>query len=130
MSEEIVKASSIEAARAWFILGHERVRCISPDRPVARVCKSLNEAQEFFDALERGCAATNEIVQFLHCGLCVKEKPANISPRDWAKLEVGWTAVGIQIWCCRHECNVAHLDFEGKSHPANLKIHQRDDLGL
>jgi hypothetical protein len=25
----------------------------------------------------------------------------------------------LQIWCKRHESNVAHIDFEGANHPAN-----------
>ena len=60
------------------------------------------------------------IVQYLHCGKCINEKPDNISPRDYAELEVGWTVEGLQIWCKRHEVNVVHIDFEGNKHPANI----------
>ena len=62
----------------------------------------------------------NEIVMFLHCGRCLAEKPEGTSPREWASLEVGWTQLGIQVWCKRHECNVLNVDFEGKKHPANV----------
>jgi hypothetical protein len=62
---------------------------------------------------------TNEIKMFIHCGLCMKELPAGQSPREWAQLEVGWTDIGLQIWCKRHECNVGHIDFQGEVHPAN-----------
>lgn len=68
---------------------------------------------------QRPIPNTNEIKAFLHCALCLQEKPAGISPREWAKLEIGWTEFGLQVWCQRHECNVMHVDFQGKKHPAN-----------
>lgn len=60
----------------------------------------------------------NEITTFFHCGKCIDEKPDNISPRDWGYLEVGFTDLGIQLWCRRHEMNVMHIDFQGAKHPA------------
>lgn len=69
---------------------------------------------------------SNEIVAFIHCGLCLEELKAIIertgqsqSPRTYTRFEVGWTKVGIQVWCRRHEVNVLHMDFEGLRHPAN-----------
>lgn len=62
----------------------------------------------------------NLIEQYAHCGLCLDERPNNVSPRDWAQLEVGFTDIGLQVWCKRHECNVMHIDFEGQKHPADL----------
>jgi len=62
---------------------------------------------------------------FVHCGLCGKEwkedKEINTkcSPRDYARISVGWTKQGLQIWCVRHDCNILHIDFEGAQHPAN-----------
>jgi hypothetical protein len=64
--------------------------------------------------------ATNEIVLFLHCRQCMSEMPPGFSPRDWARIEVGWTKLGIQVWCIRHEINIMHMDFEGQKHPATL----------
>lgn len=61
---------------------------------------------------------TNEIKMYFHCGLCLKEKPPNVSPREWGQLEVGFTILGIQVWCKRHEVNVFHMDLEGTKHPA------------
>lgn len=67
----------------------------------------------------------NSMVAMLHCALCLDEWKANeqvnrtMSPRDWAELEVGWTRQGIQVWCKRHECNVVHMDFEGRKVKAN-----------
>jgi hypothetical protein len=88
---------------------------------------------------------TNQIVQYLHCGLCLAElrepspswppegsgeseeawAAARIardlaSPKLYARLEVGFTPIGLQIWCARHDVNVVHIDFEGQQHPANV----------
>ncbi len=63
---------------------------------------------------------TNEIVQFFHCGLCLAELPRGTSPREYGSLEIGFTPLGIQVWCKRHEVNVFHVDFERQRHPANM----------
>lgn len=63
---------------------------------------------------ERLIPITNEIKQFFHCNECLDEKPDNLSPRDWASLEIGFTEMGIQVWCKRHEQNVIHIDFAGQ----------------
>jgi hypothetical protein len=67
-----------------------------------------------------GIPATNEIVSFMHCGRCLDEMPDNFSPREWVQLEVGFTPLGIQIWCKRREANVMHMDFQGHKFPANV----------
>lgn len=59
----------------------------------------------------------NDIRLFMHCGQCLNERPADVSPRDWASLEVGFTEKGIQVWCKRHNINVLHVDFEDQKHP-------------
>lgn len=61
----------------------------------------------------------NCIETYLHCGLCLNEKPANQSPQQWVQMEVGFTKIGMQVWCKRHDVNVAHIDFQGQRHPAN-----------
>jgi len=68
----------------------------------------------------------NSIKAFMHCRHCLAEKPRSISPRDWSKIEVGWTEIGLQVWCRRHECNVLHVDFEGRTHPANVTSPNRE----
>jgi len=60
-----------------------------------------------------------EIKAFLHCSLCLKILPQGESPASWAKLSVGFSDIGLQVWCERHQCNVCHIDFEGAVHPAN-----------
>lgn len=62
---------------------------------------------------------TNEIVAFMHCGLCLESIPEGVSPREWTQNEAGWTKEGFQVWCTRHEVNVMHIHFEGMKHPAN-----------
>ena len=56
---------------------------------------------------------TMSIEMYLHCGLCITE---HAKPQ---MLEVGWTQRGLQVWCKRHDCNMLHLDFEGKQLKAN-----------
>ena len=55
----------------------------------------------------------NRIQSFMHCGKCIEEIPDGISPRDFIKIEMGFTKEGIQIWCVRHEENIADFDFMG-----------------
>jgi len=59
------------------------------------------------------------IKMYMHCGRCLSEKPSDQSPGEWARLNVGWTVEGLQVWCTRHDINVVHIDFEGQKHPAN-----------
>ena len=61
----------------------------------------------------------NEIEMFFHCGLCLKELPSGVSPSEYARLNVGFSPLGMQVWCERHDCNVCHIDFQGQTHPAN-----------
>lgn len=68
---------------------------------------------------DRDIPNTNCISFFFHCANCMKDKPADVSPREWAQLEIGFTPLGLQVWCKRCECNVCHVDFEGHKHPAN-----------
>lgn len=75
-------------------------------------------------AEQRDIPATNEITTFMHCHRCMNElmndDEIELSPRDYAQLEVGFSKLGLQVWCKRHECNVVHIDFEGEQHPANV----------
>lgn len=64
-------------------------------------------------------SADLSIAVYLHCGKCLDEKPRGICPKDWSRTQVGFTKLGIQIWCSRHYVNVCHIDFEGHTHPAN-----------
>lgn len=68
---------------------------------------------------QREIPATNCIVSYFQCAKCVAEIPSNVTPQDWARFNVGFTKLGIQVWCVRHNCNVVHCDFEDQKHPAN-----------
>lgn len=64
----------------------------------------------------------NVIGAYVHCKLCLEElveQRIRESPQEYARLEMGWTHQGLQVWCVRHDCNVVHIDFEGYRHPAN-----------
>lgn len=61
---------------------------------------------------------TLEIKMFFHCRRCLAERPEGMSPGEYRQLDVGWTDLGIQVWCTRHNCNIVHIDFEGMTHPA------------
>lgn len=67
--------------------------------------------------------ADRNITTFLHCRECVKEWQAHEavgeSPKTYARFSVGWTALGMQVTCNRHDLNVIYIDFEGKQHPAD-----------
>ncbi len=56
----------------------------------------------------------NYITQYFHCGKCLEEIPEDISPREFARLEIGWTEKGLQVRCTRHDLNVINLDFKGE----------------
>lgn len=60
-----------------------------------------------------------QILSYMQCGRCLDELPDGESPQSYARKDVGFTRRGIQIWCVRHSCNIAHIDFEGVKHPAN-----------
>lgn len=60
-------------------------------------------------------------LHYVHCGQCIEEMPISQSPKEWARLSVSFTEIGLQIWCVRHESNVMHIDFEGQRHPANTR---------
>lgn len=69
---------------------------------------------------DRGIPNTREIQAFMHCGLCIK----NSLPQS---IEAGWTALGFQVWCRTHNCNIVHVDFEGQKHPANTTRREAPD---
>jgi len=56
--------------------------------------------------------ALNEIEFYWHCSKCSEEVEhlPDQSPAEYARLNIGPTKNGIQIWCVRHDCNVASLD--------------------
>ncbi len=63
----------------------------------------------------------NEIRMFLHCKDCGKEIPPGMSRSDYQEIEVGWTEIGLQVWCKRHDHSIIHIDFEGHNHPVSSR---------
>jgi hypothetical protein len=72
-------------------------------------------------------SSDNQIEVFLHCRLCLEEFKAGVpeargkSPKEYADTQAGWTKQGLQVWCNRHEVNVAHIDFGGHKMRANTR---------
>ena len=56
----------------------------------------------------------NKIEMYIHCLLCLQEVPGDTAPADWARLNVGMTENGMQVWCVRHQVSVAALDLRGQ----------------
>lgn len=61
-----------------------------------------------------------QITNYMHCALCLKSLPKGESPESFARISAGWTKLGLQLWCNRHNANICHIDFEGQQHPANV----------
>ena len=65
------------------------------------------------------------ITEPLVCSACEAEFAAGstdaASLRNYMRLDVGFTAYGVQVWCQRHERNVCHVDFDGMIHEADLR---------
>ncbi len=51
-----------------------------------------------------------KIVSFVHCKECISELDKGITPREYAKLECGFTPTGFQVWCQRHDKSVILFD--------------------
>ncbi len=56
----------------------------------------------------------NDIKLYFHCGKCLNEKPENVSPSEFSRVEAGWTDKGLQVRCIRHDINIINLDFKGQ----------------
>lgn len=52
---------------------------------------------------------TKQIDSYFHCRLCLKNLPKGVSPGEYQSIEVGLTKEGFQVWCRRHDANVAHF---------------------
>lgn len=60
----------------------------------------------------------NSIRLYFHCSQCTKDLEASSSQqtlREYGRLECGLTEHGFQIWCVRHNTNVAHVDLMGQT---------------
>lgn len=66
--------------------------------------------------------ASKSIVRVVHCRICMTERPADVPPVEYARLSVGLTPIGLQVWCDRHDVNVAHFDFDGRPTRVNSTL--------
>jgi len=61
----------------------------------------------------------NTISHQIVCSKCEAEFLAgqtdSASLQSYSQLDVGFTDIGLQVWCRRHDGNVAHIDFEGNA---------------
>ena len=63
------------------------------------------------------------------CSKCADEIAAGtagaVSLRDYTRLEAGLTARGLQLWCIRHDLNVAHVDFDNGQPEVDFRCIER-----
>ena len=93
----------------------------------AKLLKRANALRTFKPP--RRIPNTNSIGLFMHCANCFKEKPAEVSAREWAQIDAGWTRRGLQLWCRRCDINIVHIDFEGAQHPATMAAAKKSKGG-
>ena len=60
----------------------------------------------------------NKIKEPIVCVKCSNEYSAGTSDakslQEYLKFDVGFTNIGMQVWCRRHEVNICHINFEEK----------------
>jgi hypothetical protein len=96
--------------RVFFALEGQRN---APAREISALAAEYDEVAQA--EMTRAASTDREgppncITAYMHCKKCLLEMPHGVSPRDWQRVQVGWTPDGIQVWCLRHDCNVAYLD--------------------
>ena len=76
--------------------------------------------------------ATKDLSSLLHsieqpivCSRCADDvtegRAGPVSMADYMRLDVGFSPIGVQVWCRRHDANVVHIDFEGRSLPTDFR---------
>lgn len=67
----------------------------------------------------------NNIREPVVCAKCLDEMTRGFtdskSLQDYARLDVGFTEQGLQVWCRRHDLNVVHIDFDGMMPEADFR---------
>ena len=67
----------------------------------------------------------NHITQNVVCAKCEEEYLGGLtdssSLKNYTELDIGFTNIGIQVWCRRHNANVVHVDFEGQKLKADFR---------
>ncbi len=67
----------------------------------------------------------NGIGQNIICSKCETEfllgSTDSRSLQDYSRLDIGFTSIGVQVWCRRHDANVVHIDFAGQKPTADFR---------
>ena len=67
----------------------------------------------------------NGIEQNIICSKCETEflvgSTDSRSLQDYSRLDIGFTNIGVQVWCRRHDANVVHIDFAGQKPTADFR---------
>ena len=67
----------------------------------------------------------NKITNQIVCSKCeiefMKAETGRRSLQEYSILDVGFTNIGVQVWCRRHEVNVVHIDFDGNRLDADFR---------
>ena len=67
----------------------------------------------------------NGIEQNIICSKCESEfllgSTDSRSLQDYSRLDIGFTSIGVQVWCRRHDANVVHIDFAGQKPTADFR---------
>mgnify|MGYP001229352176 FL=1 len=67
----------------------------------------------------------NGIEQNIICSKCETEfllgSTDSRSLQDYSRLDIGFTGIGVQVWCRRHDVNVVHIDFAGQKPTADFR---------
>lgn len=64
---------------------------------------------------------SKQIHTYFYCSQCLNEAVAKgEAPLDYQRIAFGLTPMGLQLWCCRHNMNVMHVDFGGRDMRANV----------
>lgn len=62
---------------------------------------------------DTAATTANQIETYMNCRKCVAELPDGVSPKEYARTQIGVLHDGrLQVWCNRHECNVAVLSMK------------------
>lgn len=69
------------------------------------------------------------------CEACHDEFVAGLSDsrslQDYVRVDLGFTEMGLQVWCRRHDANVVHVDFAGNRLNADfLSVRRTPDATL
>jgi len=71
-------------------------------------------AQWFLDGTGSPPRRVNKINEYCQCAMCLEELPPGRQMAQWARLAVGWTTEGLQVWCLRHSATVIDLGFKNE----------------